>query len=273
MPLKTGKLPATDSPHDLLFANYRTGALPRRPRTFGHERPIPADGWGMLGNGPDDTVAPGFGGAGDCVFAGGDHETIMWLIEGGMKPADALALFNGETAISDYSAVTNYVIGDESTDQGTNVRDALSYRRKTGLVDVNGNRHKIGAFVKLDEKNLDHILEAMWLFGAVGIGIEFPDSAMDQFNRHEQWSVVPGAQIEGGHYIVATGRRAPDDLGFLTWGRRQSVTQKFYETYADEAWAAVSVDELRNGVSRRGLDLSGLVAALQSLGIAVPPPL
>ena len=57
----------------------------------------------MLGSGPDTTVSAGFDGAGDCVFAGGDHETMLWTLEGG-----APASFTGANAIADYSAVTGY---------------------------------------------------------------------------------------------------------------------------------------------------------------------
>ena len=83
----------------------------------------------------------------------------------------------------------------------------LKYRVKTGIVDAAGARHKIGAFVKLDSKDLTQIFQAMYLFQVVGIGIEFPNSAMAQFNAGQPWDVVPGAQIEGGHYIPCLAKR------------------------------------------------------------------
>ena len=102
--LKLGKKPATYDSRDLMFARYRTSEpLPSHPKNFGHEKLVAAKAWQMLGNGPDSTVAPGFVGAGDCVFAGGDHETMLWTIEGGQPAA-----FTGANAISDYSAVTGY---------------------------------------------------------------------------------------------------------------------------------------------------------------------
>ena len=102
MKLKLGKKPATYDSRDLLFAQFRTAEpLPSHPKHFGHEKP--AKSWQMLGNGPDNTVATGFGGAGDCVFAGGDHETMLWTLESG-----APANFSGANAIADYIAVTGY---------------------------------------------------------------------------------------------------------------------------------------------------------------------
>src|ERR1039457_6590306 len=133
--LKLGKQAATYDSRDLLFAQYRTAEpLPSHPRHFGHEKLVGDHAWKMLGNGPDNTVTPGFGGAGDCVFAGGDHETMLWTLEG-RDPAT----FTGATAVADYSAVTGYdpnapldAHGQNPTDRGTNVRAALKYRQKTG---------------------------------------------------------------------------------------------------------------------------------------------
>ena len=149
--LKLGKKPATYDRRDLLLKNLEPqNHSPSHPKHFGHEKLVAAKSWRMLGNGPDDTVSPGFGGAGDCVFAGGDHETMLWTLEGG-----APAKFTGANAIADYIAVTGYdpkapldADGENPTDNGTNVRDALNYRQKTGLIDAAGKRHKIGATAK-----------------------------------------------------------------------------------------------------------------------------
>ncbi len=257
--LKLGKKAATYDKRDLQFANYRVGALPPYPVQFGHEKVIPPDGWLMLGNGPDNSVSSGFEGAGDCVFAGGAHETMMWTIEGN-KPAT----FTGANAIADYSAVTGYKPSDPSTDQGTDVRVALKYRQKKGLIDANGHRHKIGAYVALEPGNLDHLYEALYLFGAVGIGIQFPGSAMDQFNANKPWSVVNGAKVEGGHYIPLVARRT--NLECVTWGRIQPMTLQFYQKYCDEAWAILSPEMF--GASKKdseGFDLAQLKADIKAL--------
>ena len=86
---------------------------------------------------------------------------------------------------------------------------AASYRRKTGVIDTKGKRHKIVAYLALTKGNLDQHVSAAYLFGAVGVGIQFPASAMDQFNAGKPWDVVSGAKIEGGHYIPLVGRYNP----------------------------------------------------------------
>lgn len=259
MSLRLGKAPATSDERDIRYSVVKAGvALPKPPARFGHGSMF--KNWAMLGNGPDDTVAPGFQGAGDCVFAGGVHETMMTN-----RLAGHPVMFTGRNAIDDYSAVTGYVIGDDQTDQGTNVRDALKYRRKTGLVDAHGVRHKIGAYVALDPKNWDQIIEAVYVFSAVGVGFEFPDTAMDQFNAGKPWDVVTGAYVEGGHYVPAVGRPSSSVLGVVTWAKRQSMTKAFALKYIDEAWAIVYPEELRNGKTERGFNLAQLNAALNKL--------
>lgn len=257
--LKLGKKPASHDDRDLLFSRFLVSAtLPKVPARFGHGTAY--SNWQMLGNGPDDSVEPGFQGAGDCVFAGAAHESMLWNKLGGKK-----VTFTGANAISDYSAVTGYVVGDDNTDQGTDVRTALKYRVKTGVIDSKGIRHKIAAYVKLDPKNWDQLMEAAYIFGVVGIGFEFPDSAMDQFNQNKDWDVVQGAQIEGGHYVPVVGRTSTLKGGAVSWAKRQGFTKAFYEAYNDETWALVSQEELKNGKNERGFDFAGLNTALSQL--------
>lgn len=167
-----------------------------------------------------------------------------------------------------YSAVTGYVIGDDSTDQGSDVRQTLAWRRKTGLADATGKRHKIGAFLALEPGNMDHLVAAAYLFGAVGLGIEFPGSAMDQFNAGKPWSVVKGASIEGGHYIPLVARRSSTQLEIITWGKVQKMTNDFYAKYCDEAWAIVPTEYLNpeTGKSPEGFDQKTLNSMLAKLG-------
>jgi hypothetical protein len=252
--LKLGKQPATEDKRDLMFAKYvQPSQLPTPPAQFGHENLFGAKDWGMLGNDQ----------WGDCAWAGPAHETMILTTEGGHPVS-----FTTDAVLSDYSAGTGFdpkagPPGQNSTDQGSNVRQVLKYRQKTGIVDANHNRHKIGAYVKLDEKNLDQVLEAMYLFEVVGIGIEFPGSAMDQFNHGEPWDVVQGAKIEGGHYIPLVAKR--ENLEVVTWGALQQMTQAFYEQYCDEAWAYISVEDLKDGKSPEGFDLEELQADLAAV--------
>jgi hypothetical protein len=256
--LKLGKKPATYDKRDLQYIHYRIPTqLPAHGKVIGHQNMISA--WDMLGNGPDPTVSPDFEGAGNCVFAGSDHETMLWTMEGA-NPAS----FTGLNALSDYSAVTGYVIGDESTDQGTNTRDALNYRRQNGLIDSAGLRHKIAAYVALELGNLDNLYEALYLFSAVGLGIQVPDSAQAQFGAGSPWSVVHGATIVGGHYVPIVGFDGTD-LIVVTWGQLQRMTLQFYKKYADEAYGILSPEMLKTGKTLDGFDLASLQVDLEAV--------
>ena len=104
---------------------------------------------------------------------------------------------------------------------------------------------------------------ALYLFGIVGIGIEFPDSAMDQFNAGKPWSVVPGPKPREGHYIPLVAYR--QHLECVTWGRVQSMTTEFFKKYCDEAWAILSPEMLRADKSPEGFNLAQLQKDLAAL--------
>lgn len=262
--LHLGKREATPRDTDFRFAALRAGiALPAVPYRFGHGT-LYLD-WGMYGNGPDSTVGPGFSGCGDCVFAGAAHEHRMYnkVVHRREVP------FDGRTVVADYSAVTGYVVGDDSTDQGTYVHDALAYRRRTGIADSLGQRHKIGAYVALDPKSWEHLREATYIFGAVGMGFEFPASAWGQLDGGVPWDVVEGDDggIDGGHYVPVVGAASSTKVACVTWGQRQALTRAFYERYNDEAWVYITPEELHH--DRTGLhgfdiaQLNGWLAQLQ----------
>jgi hypothetical protein len=253
--LRLGKAPAREDSRDLLFTSYVDAAkLPAVPKEFGHESLFGPKSWGMLGN--DEW--------GDCAWAGPAHETML-LSKEGDKPAS----FTTSGVLSDYAAGTGFdphagPPGHNPTDKGSEVRQVLSYRRKTGIVDAAEKRHKIGAFVKLEPKSLTHVYQALYLFQTVGIGIEFPGTAMEQFNKGEPWSVVAGAQIEGGHYVCCVGKRA--NIEIVTWGALQQMTVEFFEKYCDEAWVYISGEEIDGtGKDPDGFDLAQLRADLAKL--------
>lgn len=259
-----GKRPATVDERDIKFSAIKAGiTLPTPPANFGHgtifkDGEDPTHDWDMNGNGPDDTVEPGFQGAGDCVFACGAHTTRETN-----KLAGHTVTITGKESIADYSAVTGYVIGDESTDNGTDMREALKYRQKTGLLDAVGNRHKIGAFVALDAGNLEQLYQACYVFSAVEFGFAFQQAQDDQF-ASGVWDYVAGSPNEGGHAVPAFGRHSGRG-GLVSWAKHLWFTPAFYSELADEAYGIVFPEELKNGKTERGMDLSQLDAALSAL--------
>lgn len=246
--MKLGKKPATYSSHDITLDQFKIESTITVPINFGHSSLIHK--WNMLGN---NTV-------GDCVFAGAAHETMLWN-----KETKKTILFDNQGVLSDYSAVTGYNPKDPNTDQGTDVRTALTYRRNTGIIDSANNRHKIGAFASIEPGNWNDILEAAYAFSAVGIGFNFPDYAMDQFNSGKIWTVKPGGTIEGGHYVPIVGHPSKNLLRVVTWGKTQLMSKAFFLKYCDEAWAILSPEFLLNNKSPEGFDLNILNSILASI--------
>lgn len=247
--MKLGKTPARPGAVKLKLVDYLdTSVLPKAPATFGHDTVIGTKAWGMLAN---DSV-------GDCVIAGQSHAVMQWNEEVGVPVP-----FTPATAIKTYSAITGYNPKDPNTDQGTDMQVAASYWQKTGMVDGNGKAHKIGAYVAIEPGNLTQLYYALYLFNGAGIGINFPASAMDQFNAGKEWSVVKGASIEGGHYIW--GNRRGNGLGLVTWGTEISMTLGFYDKYNDESLAYISQEYLSGGKSLEGFNVGQLTADLAAL--------
>lgn len=249
--MRLGKRPARRDSVKLKLANYiDKSVLPKPPASFGHEQGVQA--WSMLGNDQ----------YGDCVFAGGAHETMLWSTVGG-KPAQ----FSDHSVLSDYAKVTGFDPSRPETDQGTDMQEAASYRRKTGLLDAHGHRHRIAAYVAITPGDLHEHLVALYLFGSVGIGIEFPASAVDQVNAGKPWTVRSRSPIEGGHYIPLVARRS-SRFRCVTWGMVQPMSDGFFRKYNDESIAYVSEEMLVGGKSPEGFDAATLLRDLKAIEAA-----
>ena len=245
-----GKREALEDSRTLQFDKYAVD-LPTPTKVFGFGG-LYWD-WGLLGNDQ----------WGDCVFAGAAHETMLWnKLRGGVNVP-----MSTKNTLQDYSDVTGFDPNDPSTDQGAYMLDALKYRKATGIRDAKGNRHKVAAYVALEPGNFEQAIQASFVFGAVGIGFLVPETIWDQFDNGEYFDVVDGAQIIGGHYVPGVGsRNSAARITIVTWGRRWQMTKRFYESYVDEAWVALSEEQIRtDGKGIHGLDLTQLQADLAAI--------
>lgn len=247
--MKLGKKPARPGSIRFAFRKYANlSVLPTPPAEFGHDALV-TQPWGMLGNDQ----------YGDCVWAGAGHETMLWNADAGR-----IVQFTDAGVLSDYSVVTGFNPSDPSTDQGTDMAMAAAYRKTTGVIDAAGVRHKVGAYLSIPAGALDEMLVASFVFGTLGIGITFPDSAMAQFNAGQPWDVVPGSTIEGGHYVPNLARRSGMFV-IDTWAKEQPMTDAFASANNDENVVYLSQEFLVGGKSLEGFDLDQLNADLASL--------
>ena len=247
---RLGKKPARPDAVKLKFSSFFDAVqLPKPLMSFGHY--VINQPFKMLGNDR----------AGDCVWAGAAHETMVWAREKYTPP-----VFNDADVLSDYTAVTGYNPADPSTDNGTDMEEAAKYRRKTGIRDASGVRHKIDAYVALKPGDVEQIALATYLTAGIGIGVRLPDTAERQFDAQEPWSVVRGAKVEGGHYISCLGRNKLGNFLVVTWGRLHAVEPAFLTEYMDEGIAYLSLEALEHKLTPDGFDAAGLRAALPRLG-------
>lgn len=220
--------------------------LPPVPAVYGlSDLPTP---WGVLGN---DSV-------GDCVIAGTMHSIMLLTHEGNGENAQ----FTTQQAIDLYSAWTGYNPNDPSTDQGTDMTVAAQNWQATGVKDLQGVTHKIGAVIALEVGNDLQLAEASYLFGVVGVGVIFPKQWMDAFNAGQSWDAithVKDSDIEGGHYVPIIGRRPNGNFVCVTWGQLQEITPAGYEQFNDESLVAINQDYLLgNKKTPQGFDIDQL---------------
>ncbi|HEX4148120.1 MAG TPA: hypothetical protein VHY20_03995, partial [Pirellulales bacterium] len=247
---KLGKLPPRHDYRTLHFANYAGGQLPPPPASCAWSGRVAS--WPMMLN---DQL-------GDCAIAGPGHQIEAWTANAGAEftPTD-------DQILAAYSAVSGYDPQTGTGDNGCVELDVLNYWRTTGIAG-----HTIGAFVALEPRSRQQIMEGVWLFGGIYIGLALPLSAQNQ----QVWSAPvapwlaqmlpqyqPGSW--GGHavYVVDYDQHG---LTCVTWGTLQRMTWAFLETYCEEAWGIVSQDWIDGaGQAPSGFDLAALTADLQAV--------
>lgn len=251
MQYKLGKRPARKGAVTFKFGDFfDPRKLPTPPATFGHYSKV--ENFFMLGNDQ----------YGNCVWAGAAHEHMVWSLAGGRPRTRFLT----KNVLSDYAAVTGFDPAKPDTDQGTDMSAAASYRRKTGVIGANGKRNLIDSYVALRVGNIDQLALSIWLMGAAGIGLQMPQSSLDQFDRGETWTVPKRSTATGGHYVSGVGRNKVGNFLVVTWGKVHEMTPEFYERYNDETIAYISLDILNEKkLSPEGFDADTLRKHLAAL--------
>jgi hypothetical protein len=222
----------------LFYRNYHV-AVPPAPLVCYYNLRLRQSAWGMYGN---DQL-------GDCAIADPAHQILLETsyTRKMPNPTDAEVL-------AAYSAVSGYN-GDPSTDNGCAMTDVWNYWSTTGIAG-----DKIAGWVQIDPTNLEHVRQAIFAFGGVHVGVQLPNSAMDQFNAGQDWKVVADdGGIAGGHAIYVPGY-VPGYICPVTWGRAIRASLAWLARYCDEMYATVSLDWLttQTGLSPSHIDLATL---------------
>lgn len=240
---KLGKHAARYDKRNLMLSTYLT-SLPAIPVSIDWTHGV-AD-WEMFNN---DTV-------GDCTCAGAAHLIMQWTANSGLEVVPAAT-----DVLAAYSAITGYNPADPSTDTGANELDVLNFWKNTGICN-----HKIGCYVSVNPSNVPHVKAAIYLFGGLYIGVQLPNSAMNQTNAGQVWDIVSDdGGIGGGHCVEIVAYDA-DGLTCVTWGQEQRLTWAWWNKYVDECYAILSNDFLNgNGLTPGGFNLAALQQDLRAV--------
>ena len=148
------------------------------------------------------------------------------------------------------------------------MQQAAEYRRIKGIRDKSGARHLVDAYVSLRPGDLSQIALASYIMGAVGIGLNLPSYAMDQFDKGKPWTVARGQHpFIGGHYVPLVGRNSIGNYLVCTWGRLHAVTPGFLSNFMDEGICYLSFESLGKStrMTPEGFDENGLRKMLAAL--------
>ena len=114
--------------------------------------------------------------------------------------------------------MTGYVPGDESTDRGTALLDALRFWRKQGI-----DRQTVRAFVEVDPRDIENVKRTIDWFGCAYLGVELPDAVLPTSPTLPPWTCSPdGSQAKrpnphNGHCVIYCGDNATGPVA-VTWG-------------------------------------------------------
>jgi hypothetical protein len=195
---------------------------------------------------------------GCCVFSAGGHLVQEFTAHTGAEvtPTD-------DQILAAYEAVGGYIEGNESTDNGAAITDFLAYWLNQGFA----GQPKLSGWAAIDQTDLDKVKQAVFLFGALDIGVNLPNSAIDQFNAGQPWDVVADDNgIAGGHCIPIMGY-GKNGFTIVTWGKTHQMTNAFFLKYCDESYSLISPQWLSavSGKTPSGLDLATLQTDLAEL--------
>ena len=236
---KLGKSAKKVDSRTLQFAKYVKGININVPATIDYT--VGIIDWKMMLNNS----------IGDCTCAAIGHLIEAWTKAGKIVPDNLILAF--------YSAISGYDPVTGNNDNGAAILDVLNKWQKDGLDD-----DKIGAYAEININDLNEVKTALYLFNGIDIGIQCPDSAQTQFENGQVWTVVPGAQVEGGHSIILVGFDGQNWLA-VTWGALVKIDPAFLTTYMDEAYVTIDNDYLTGGKTLEGFDINSLIADLKAI--------
>ncbi len=230
----------------------RLAALPAFAALLAPQLPPPPPALDFTSSGKAYAGPMGNDVAGNCTLAGVGHLQQGWSAANGGD-----LVVTAEEAIAAYRSLEGYDPRTGQPDNGLVETDVLDYWQATGLY---GNR--LEAYTVVNPTSVEHVKQAIWVYGGIYLGMMFPSSAMAQTDAGVPWTPDWFSRIEGGHCVVS--QKYDEEYIYLdTWGILQPATWDFFARYFDAAYAVYNKLWLDGqGKSPGGLDAAGLSADL-----------
>jgi hypothetical protein len=238
--------------------NYLRASLPSPPTSIDYSGPAASILSDIMGN---DRL-------GDCTCAGAYHIV-------GVETANAGDPFHATLlqVVNDYSAVSGYVPGNESTDNGADEITCMNYWTNHGFA----NGTKLAGWLALDATNQVEIMTAMWLFGDLYFGLECPDTYTNPFPNGNGFTWGPGTpDPDQGHCIIGTGYNSAG-VQIATWGMRgtwlwSAVSQLAVASAGGAAYVWLTPDQIAKAALKapNGVAWADLLSDFDSMGGNVP---
>lgn len=223
---KLGKLPTKIDSRTLKLSDYIPDAIIYPVEYFRHQRAQP---WGAYMNDEMD----------NCVVAAAGNMIKQWSAysdRGGIVPTDEgisntmldLAANSISTGLANYQSVLR----------------VLNYWRQHGIAG-----HRIACYLSVNPQNVMELRLATSIFGNVLLGLQLPIIAKTQtrfaITGHGTIAETPGSW--GGHCVPIVGYNS-DIFMCVSWGKEINMTPEYAFVYADEAYAVITHDWVREYV-------------------------
>lgn len=255
------RAPAAPGPHFRL-RNYLRASLQTPPAKIDYTKSVTAVLEDIYGN---DTL-------GDCVIAAFWHLLAVWTGNATGTPVHATLA----QIVAMYSAISGYVPGDPSTDNGCDMTAAMNWICAHGFP----NGDKPLGWVRIDATNKVEVQQAIWLFEGVDFGVGLPDAWITPFpsGNNFTWGVSGASDPNNGHSFMAGGYDA-NGVTIDTWGLLGNLTYAAIAKYATssnggEIDILLSADMIAKGIQKapNGVDWASLVQDFNEMGGTVPVP-
>lgn len=279
-----GRRPPKRAPAIRFSAVRRAAVTP--PAAVDYLSPL-GGGWKMLGNGPDDSVFPGFGGCGDCVavwFANTRRVITTALTATPSYPGWPVVLKVYKTQNPHFDPASSANGPGSAADGGMDIQTLLEYLvAHPGF----GDGSTLVAFAAVDYTNASEVRAAIDAGGVLCIGINVQDAQQTQFGNNQPWNYVAGSPVDGGHCTAVAGYGPPGsgalggDERFITWAEETSFTDSFWAHEVEELWFPVWEEQLGTREFQAGVDLTAFAAEYTAITgkpfpvtppVPVPPP-